>query len=132
MYAWFARVLSIDGGKSVKRLMNPEWCTICDARLFPPSSSGSIIVVGASSVGEGGPWLTCPSGMLIADGEALRLPPPLKPKGKGDWPDVPLPAEPFSRFDSDDAEPLRFGLGGMRPDFCADSLDGWEARGEGV
>ena len=52
---------------------------------------------------------------------------PPKPKGKGERPDGPLPIDALSRsesLDSDEAEPLRFGLGGRRPLFCEDNFDG--------
>ena len=58
----------------------------------------------------------------------MTFPAPPKPKGNGDRPDVPLPEDPLSRSDSRDSEeadPLRFGLGGTSPDgFGPDSLDG--------
>ena len=81
-------------------------------------------------MGDEGPWLLCePSLEMVSGGGTIFgvLPPP-KPKGKGERPDAPLPVEPLSRSGSprsDDAEPLRFGLGGIRPDtFGVESLDG--------
>ena len=81
-------------------------------------------------MGDEGPWLLCePSLEMVSGGGTIFgvLPPP-KPNGKGERPDAPLPVEPLSRSGSprsDDAEPLRFGLGGIRPDtFGVESLDG--------
>lgn len=66
--------------------------------------------------------------MNIADGESFAWAPPApKPNGNGERDEEPLPTEPLSRsgsLDSEEAEPLRWGLGGMRLDFWADSFEG--------
>lgn len=113
--------------------MNPDWCTICDERLpaSPSPAPGSTIIGGgARCVGDDGPWLLCePSLEIVSGGGTIfgMLPPP-KPNGKGERPDAPLPVEPFSRsgsLRSDDAEPLRFGLGGIKADTLGvESLEG--------
>ena len=122
MYEWFARWLIVAGEKSASRLMNPEWKTIWEVRfwLFESSSaSGSMIVGGANSPGDAEDL--SPTDGLRLKGKAEREDDAEPPGVRSFSPSFLSEREMFS----DEADPLRFGLGGTKPpSFGADNFDG--------